>query len=220
LTADILPGHLFIPFHYGYWDAPDSDHDRAANELTITDWDPVSKQPHYKYAAARLRKATGGLTAVGGKIADVAAQAVDRTKELADKVLSSAHTPRQHVADAIGRLRAAHRQFAEACRNVNSVHFEEVELVSGWETLARWSDESVAFLGPSAERYGNQEPDAPKDLRKALFPGPGRSASSRTCRRSSSSTRIHRQRARSCSRPRWPCATKSYSASSFELTNR
>jgi anaerobic selenocysteine-containing dehydrogenase len=70
LTADILPGHLFIPFHYGYWNAPDSDHDRAANELTITGWDPVSKQPHYKYAAARLRKATGGLTAVGGKIAD------------------------------------------------------------------------------------------------------------------------------------------------------
>jgi anaerobic selenocysteine-containing dehydrogenase len=47
---------LFLPFHYGYWDteggsAP-QDHGRAANELTMTDWDPVSKQPLFKTAAA------------------------------------------------------------------------------------------------------------------------------------------------------------------------
>ena len=29
--GDIIPGHVFIPFHYGYWDHP--DHPRAANEL-------------------------------------------------------------------------------------------------------------------------------------------------------------------------------------------
>lgn len=50
--GDIEPGHLFIPFHYGYWDNPDRP--RAANELTITEWDPVSKQPHYKYAAIKI----------------------------------------------------------------------------------------------------------------------------------------------------------------------
>lgn len=53
-VGDILPGHLFIPFHYGDWDNP--EHPRAANELTITGYDPVSKQPHFKYAAAKLRK--------------------------------------------------------------------------------------------------------------------------------------------------------------------
>lgn len=37
-------GVLFIPFHYG--DSDDCDgRPRAANELTITAWDPVSKQP-------------------------------------------------------------------------------------------------------------------------------------------------------------------------------
>jgi anaerobic selenocysteine-containing dehydrogenase len=50
----ILPGHLFIPFHYGYWD--ESGRSRAANELTITEWDPVSKQPHFKYAAVQIKK--------------------------------------------------------------------------------------------------------------------------------------------------------------------
>jgi anaerobic selenocysteine-containing dehydrogenase len=52
---------VFVPFHYGYWDttgaAPaDGDPGRAANELTITDWDPVSKQPLFKTSAARVEK--------------------------------------------------------------------------------------------------------------------------------------------------------------------
>ncbi|HMU56378.1 MAG TPA: molybdopterin dinucleotide binding domain-containing protein, partial [Nitrospira sp.] len=55
--GDIAAGHIFIPFHYGYWDEdPDAARARAANELTITGWDPVSKQPHFKYAAVRVRK--------------------------------------------------------------------------------------------------------------------------------------------------------------------
>lgn len=43
-VGGIEAGHVFLPFHYGYWDA-DGAHDRAANELTLTAWDPVSKQP-------------------------------------------------------------------------------------------------------------------------------------------------------------------------------
>lgn len=57
--SGIRPGVLFVPFHYGYWDrhadGGSPDRDRAANETTVTDWDPVSKQPLFKTAAARLR---------------------------------------------------------------------------------------------------------------------------------------------------------------------
>ncbi|MDF2824927.1 MAG: Assimilatory nitrate reductase large subunit, partial [Mycobacterium sp.] len=59
----IRDGVLFLPFHYGYWDADNSraaHHQRAANELTLTDWDPVSKQPIFKTAAARLRRVASG----------------------------------------------------------------------------------------------------------------------------------------------------------------
>ncbi|WP_410573770.1 molybdopterin oxidoreductase family protein [Amycolatopsis sp. cmx-4-61] len=55
----IRDGVLFLPFHYGYWDTDHpagKDGDRAANELTFTDWDPVSKQPLFKTAAAALRR--------------------------------------------------------------------------------------------------------------------------------------------------------------------
>jgi hypothetical protein len=56
--TDIRPGVVFVPFHYGYWDRggrPDGV-GRAANELTITTWDPVSKQPIYKTGAVRVEK--------------------------------------------------------------------------------------------------------------------------------------------------------------------
>ncbi|WP_433712381.1 molybdopterin oxidoreductase family protein [Nocardia sp. CA-084685] len=50
----IRPGVIFVPFHYGYWDTSDDEHARAANELTRTEWDPASKQPLFKTAAARI----------------------------------------------------------------------------------------------------------------------------------------------------------------------
>lgn len=65
ITA-IRPGVVFLPFHYGYWDrdgdgiADGDGHHRAANELTLTDWDPVSKQPIFKTAAAAVRRVGAG----------------------------------------------------------------------------------------------------------------------------------------------------------------
>jgi len=59
----IRQGVVFIPFHYGYWDRASADgHHRAANELTITDWDPVSKQPIFKTAAAQVTRVGAGST--------------------------------------------------------------------------------------------------------------------------------------------------------------
>jgi ferredoxin-nitrate reductase len=53
-----------MPFHFGSFDQPpDRAGPRAANELTLTSWDPVSKQPHFKHAAVRIRKITEGSPA-------------------------------------------------------------------------------------------------------------------------------------------------------------
>ncbi|WP_043497564.1 molybdopterin oxidoreductase family protein [Georgenia sp. SUBG003] len=61
--SGIREGVVFLPFHYGYWDVgghgPDGE-GRAANELTLTDWDPASKQPIFKTAACRVRKVEAG----------------------------------------------------------------------------------------------------------------------------------------------------------------
>jgi anaerobic selenocysteine-containing dehydrogenase len=59
-VTPIEEGLVFAPFHYGYWDGdggagPDG-RPRAANELTLTEWDPVSKQPLYKVAAVKVER--------------------------------------------------------------------------------------------------------------------------------------------------------------------
>jgi ferredoxin-nitrate reductase len=46
-------GTVFVPFHYG-------DPETAANDLTPTSWDPVSKQPFFKSGAARVVAPTNG----------------------------------------------------------------------------------------------------------------------------------------------------------------
>jgi ferredoxin-nitrate reductase len=56
----IEPGVAFVPFHYG--DDGDDDDATSANRLTITGWDPVSKQPHLKYGAVAIRPAGGRMT--------------------------------------------------------------------------------------------------------------------------------------------------------------
>jgi anaerobic selenocysteine-containing dehydrogenase len=58
-VTGIRAGVVFLPFHYGYWDSGPEGHHRAANELTLTDWDPVSKQPIFKTAAAAVRRIGG-----------------------------------------------------------------------------------------------------------------------------------------------------------------
>ncbi|MEZ0580549.1 molybdopterin oxidoreductase family protein [Nocardioides sp. MH1] len=59
----VMAGAVFAPFHYGSWDlddiAPGQQH-RQANELTMTVWDPVSKQPYFKTAACRVTKLESG----------------------------------------------------------------------------------------------------------------------------------------------------------------
>ncbi len=51
----VEPGVVFIPFHYGDEGDESGTPPTAANRLTMSGWDPVSKQPHFKYAAVSIR---------------------------------------------------------------------------------------------------------------------------------------------------------------------
>jgi ferredoxin-nitrate reductase len=168
--GDIMPGNVFIPFHYGYWDENDGRH-RAANELTISGWDPVSKQPCYKYAAVQVRKAGTLLGDLGSRLRDSASKMMERAKETTDQLRSGTHpSPRSHVPDALGLLTAGLGQFAQACRELKKVHLEELVLVRTWETLARWCDDLQERFVPYAEKYGEHPAKEARTLRQTLFP--------------------------------------------------
>jgi hypothetical protein len=76
------------------------------------------------------------------------------------------------VPDALGRFRAGCGELATAFRDLKGVHFEETELVAGFEAMAKLADDAAAEIGPFAERYGEEASDLPEALRKALFPAP------------------------------------------------
>ncbi|HET7823474.1 MAG TPA: molybdopterin-dependent oxidoreductase [Ornithinibacter sp.] len=58
-VSDIRPGAVFLPFHYGDADRGERP-SRAANQLTVTAWDPVSKQPTFKGGAVRVTRVAPG----------------------------------------------------------------------------------------------------------------------------------------------------------------
>jgi predicted molibdopterin-dependent oxidoreductase YjgC len=63
----VEPGVVFLPFHYG--DDGTDDAPTAANRLTISGWDAVSKQPHFKYGAVAIARArTAGHRTSGSDV--------------------------------------------------------------------------------------------------------------------------------------------------------
>ncbi|MBI3555567.1 MAG: nitrate reductase [Deltaproteobacteria bacterium] len=165
--GEIEPGHVFVPFHYGYWD-DETGRPRAANELTLSQWDPVSKQPYFKYAAARISKP--GLHTVKEKLGDAAGKAVHQATQLADKVMGAAHVERSRVADYLGLLVDSLQQFSEACSTVSLHHFVESEVRAGLTRLSIFSKQSITELKPFVARYGVIHQKEPKKLRESLFP--------------------------------------------------
>ncbi|GGH74264.1 anaerobic selenocysteine-containing dehydrogenase [Pullulanibacillus pueri] len=51
IVDTVQPGLVFVPFHYGSWEAH-----QAANEITVDFTDPLSKQPTFKQSACRIEK--------------------------------------------------------------------------------------------------------------------------------------------------------------------
>jgi anaerobic selenocysteine-containing dehydrogenase len=63
-VGEVMQGAVFAPFHYGSWQPGEGvgtgPGRGQANELTMTVWDPVSKQPYFKTAACRVTTVRDG----------------------------------------------------------------------------------------------------------------------------------------------------------------
>jgi ferredoxin-nitrate reductase len=170
--GDIGAGEVFVPFHYGYWDDPGRS--RAANELTVYEWDPVSKQPHYKYAAVRLEKIPAPSSAQPEKteIRDTSQGVTDMLKDLKDSVMEGIREirpTRAHIADYIGLLQEAERRLVKGFNQIADVHKEEPDISALCHIFAAWSDESAIALDPFVQRYGERKEGEPERLDKALL---------------------------------------------------
>lgn len=175
--GDIIAGHVFVPFHYGYWDQ--SDRARAANELTMTEWDPVSKQPYFKHAAVRVQKVTAGSLAE--RMAETTAQVGEQIKNLSMEAIEAPAKLKKAVFKAEGEraiaiyLGLAHKSdehLAEAFTNVAHHHGAEPDIYAICMLMAQWSNGHVNKLKPFIARYREEPNKEPDRLRDALFQGP------------------------------------------------
>jgi hypothetical protein len=152
--AQVAPGHLFVPFHYGYWDKP--EHARAANELTRTAWDPVSKQPYFKEAAARLRKI------------DAYSLAPEQATVSARKVKKGLFS-RPHLPDYLGILEENETAVAQAAMALRERHPKDPEIVHGSRLIEQWALSHVEALKPLSDRFGIRRKGEGKKLRKVVL---------------------------------------------------
>jgi ferredoxin-nitrate reductase len=178
-VGDIAPGHVFLPFHFGYWDNPERA--RAANEVTIYEWDPVSKQPHYKYAAVKLAKVSGPSLAQpehvelapeapqASTVRQVAEQAGEVAKAGVARAKQMLMPKRSHLADYIGLLDESEKRLLKAFDQVRKTHPDEPDVGSLCKRFAAWSGEAEAMLKPLIAKYGERREGEPERLDKALL---------------------------------------------------
>ncbi len=169
--TDIKPGNLFIPFHYGYWDDP--GHPRAANELTITEWDAVSKQPAFKYAAVQVKK-IGKPSAPQPDQEHAAVRAKEKMQEQETKHLFAGLPPGpgRHVASIVALQIANEQAMAKALRSVAEHHGNEPDIRSIASEMSKWSDQHVPVLQKLFERYRWEEHVGKPMTHEDLYSGP------------------------------------------------
>ncbi len=165
--GDILDGHLFVPFHYGYWD--EGGRPRAANELTLPDWDPVSKQPVFKYTAAKARKAT--LMDPAEEAAGSVIRTVKRAGSAMRAAVSSAPAGDRHVASYVGMIVQGERSLAQSLESVAERWTSQPDTTPILRLMASWSRAHQERLKPIEERYSSGNGREPTRLASSLFRG-------------------------------------------------
>jgi hypothetical protein len=168
--GSILRHHVFVPFHYGYWD--EDSRPRAANELTITGWDPVSKQPHFKYAAVRITKIDIDSSKRGfPEIISAAKDVVSDIKEaLSGDTIDS--DSKKYVAEYLGLLREAEREIAVAFKSVAGQHRDEPDIFQICQRFAHVSYVHEEVLKRFTRIYGEASDHEASRMKKSLFQGP------------------------------------------------
>ena len=146
---------------------------RAANELTITDWDAASKQPIFKTAAARhyqdCRPATdpspAPTTTASAPAGDFPEDA--RTKGIASGADGRSHRTRQegHVMKfglVLEELHRSENDLAHHLLVISERHKVDHEIYHLARDLARWSQQHVRDIADTAKNYGQDLDPEPR----------------------------------------------------------
>ncbi|GAA5977989.1 hypothetical protein JCM11641_004350 [Rhodosporidiobolus odoratus] len=176
-VGEIAKGNVFVPFHYGAADQANDDgkpvRSRAANDLTESSWDFVSKQPTFKGGAVRIRKAEPGVEIYAISHQYKAEQAkVEAIKN------NGAHEQKKeehhrHLEDLLGEWDVFSKAVLEKMEEMAKTHADHMEIRLGLKLHHRLCNEQAKKVQPFVDHYGEDNKQANMDMEvlvKALFP--------------------------------------------------
>ncbi|PKS10757.1 hypothetical protein jhhlp_002514 [Lomentospora prolificans] len=175
-------GQVFIPFHYGYFDCKDG-RARAANELTIGYWDPVSKQPTFKAGAIKIEKIRDSARKNGSiqngngpHVKEQQSAALERVSHN-DAVATTSHkdlTNRERCLELwLGETYEAIVQLQEIYCELMPKIIYDPEIEGGLGVLERLAEDMRHKLEPQVDKYGENKQRGRHRahvLRESLFP--------------------------------------------------
>ncbi|GAA5868208.1 hypothetical protein JCM1840_006186 [Sporobolomyces johnsonii] len=175
--GEIVKGNIFIPFHYGAADQDDADgkpvRARAANELTESAWDFVSKQPAFKAGSANIRKAEPGVQihVVSHQYQSQLDKAANVQRHRAQDHRKEEH--HRHLEDVLGEWEVFSHAVLDKFLELAESHADHMELRLGLKLFHRICSEHTEKMQPFVDGYGEYEKQAKTDmegLMKALYP--------------------------------------------------
>ena len=177
-VGNISRGQTFIPFHFGYFDSKD-ERARAANELTLERWDPVSKQPCFKAGAVKITKCQEEpqkRNTVFVKSQQISnEQQAARNKPDADKVGDTSERE-QHLALWLSFTVESLVVLSDTFTDLVPSLVNDLEVQSGLRILDQIAMQALDILRPHSQRYhsdGKYGHEILTHLRNGLFPRKG-----------------------------------------------
>lgn len=166
-------GTVFIPFHYGSFDNTDG-RARSANDLTLSHWDPISKQPVFKGGAAKIEK-TNFKRDEGGEVKIHArerqSEAIARREDAKgqeDKKASD-EDRHLHIGDIIGLFNSMNDFLIDVYETISEKHIMDMETLQGLKIMRRLAQVAQEKMKSTAvTKYGNNQDVAQPDAERMV----------------------------------------------------
>ncbi|RKL46239.1 Periplasmic nitrate reductase [Fusarium oxysporum] len=171
-VGKISQGQAFIPFHFGYWDTKDG-RARAANELTITEWDPISKQPTFKSGAISIEKVPDDRPTAKERQSEALAKAEQNDASNSNVTESDLNNRERELETWLGETYESILLLRDITEQLLDHLVADSEAHSGVRILIQITKDTTKRLKPQVDKFGENQArgrHAAHTLRDSLFP--------------------------------------------------
>ncbi|KAM0351810.1 hypothetical protein ACHAPU_002322 [Fusarium lateritium] len=171
-VGKISQGQAFIPFHFGYWDSKDG-RARAANELTMTEWDPISKQPTFKSGAISIEKVTSEKPIAREHQSEATKKAETLDAWSSNVTENDLNNRERQLETWLSETYETTLLLRDITEQLLGHLITDSEAHSGVRFLIQINEDTIKHLKPHVEKFGEKKDlgqHAAHALRNALFP--------------------------------------------------